>query len=160
MPTFRQRRHVRVSTQWSRAVILRICANGGPLQVGLGSNGAERDGYEWIGLLKGDQNAKQLSRARRLSGPRLRHAGNLIFGSAFSRMPRYFFNVHDERSGIDTEGEELPNNEAAWREATIVAGKLLRNMDGKFQPEQEWRLEVTDERRNPLYILRIYAEEI
>jgi hypothetical protein len=65
-------------------------------------------------------------------------------------MPRYFFNVHDERSGIDTEGGELPNSEAAWREATIVAGKLFRNMDGKFQPEQEWRLEVTDERRNPL----------
>jgi hypothetical protein len=75
-------------------------------------------------------------------------------------MSRYFFNVHNEGSGLDTEGEELPNNEAAWRRATIVAAELLRNMDGKFQPGQEWRLEVTDERRNPLYILRVYAEEI
>jgi hypothetical protein len=33
-------------------------------------------------------------------------------------------------------------------------------MDGKFQPGQEWRLEVTDERRNPIYIVRVYAEEI
>jgi hypothetical protein len=64
------------------------------------------------------------------------------------------------RSRLDTEGEELPNNEAAWRWATIVAGELFRNMDGRLQPGQEWRLEVTDERRNPLYILRVYAEEI
>ncbi len=75
-------------------------------------------------------------------------------------MPRYFFNVHDESSNLDTEGKELPNNEAAWREATIVAGELFRNIDGKFRPGQEWRLEVTDERRNPLYIIRLYAEEI
>jgi hypothetical protein len=75
-------------------------------------------------------------------------------------MPKYYFNVHHEGSRLDTEGEELPTNEAAWREATIVAGELFRNMDGKFQPAQEWRLEVTDERRNPLYVIRIYAEEI
>jgi hypothetical protein len=88
------------------------------------------------------------------------HDGNITFGSAFSQMPRYFFDVHNERSTIDTEGEELPDNKAAWHEATAVAGDLLRNMDGKFQPGQEWRLEVTDERRNPIYVLRVYAEEI
>jgi hypothetical protein len=75
-------------------------------------------------------------------------------------MPKYYFNVHHEGSRLDTEGEELPTNEAAWREATIVAGELFRNMDGKFQPGQEWRLEVADEPRNPLYVIRIYAEEI
>jgi hypothetical protein len=75
-------------------------------------------------------------------------------------MPRYFFNVHHEGLRPDTEGEELPDNEAAWHEATVVAGDLLRNMDRKFQPGQEWRIEVTDERRNPIYILRVYAEEI
>jgi hypothetical protein len=75
-------------------------------------------------------------------------------------MPRYFFNVCHERQSIDTEGEELPNNEAAWREATAVAGEMFRNTDGKLQPGQEWRLEVMDERRNPIYMLRVYAEEI
>jgi hypothetical protein len=87
-------------------------------------------------------------------------ARNIIFDPAFSLMPRYFFNVHDERSNLDTEGEELPNDEAAWRKATIVAGEMFRNIDGKFRPGQEWRLEVTDERRNPLYIIRLHAEEI
>jgi hypothetical protein len=85
---------------------------------------------------------------------------NLVFCPAFTPMPRYFFNVRHERQSIDTEGEELPDNEAAWREATVVAGELFRNMEGKLQPGQEWRLEVTDERRNPIYMLRVYAEEI
>jgi hypothetical protein len=75
-------------------------------------------------------------------------------------VSRYFFAFPHEGSRLDTEGEELPNNEAAWRQAIIVAGELFRNMDGEFQPGQEWRLEVTDERRNPIYILRVCAEEI
>src|ERR1700694_4386364 len=82
-----------------------------------------------------------------LNGPPQLSARSIIFDPAFSLMPRYFFNVHDERSNLDTEGEELPNDEAAWREATIVAGEMCRNIDGKFRPGQEWRLEVTDEGR-------------
>jgi hypothetical protein len=85
---------------------------------------------------------------------------DIIFVPAFSLMPRYFSTSATSAQNIDTEGEELPNNKAAWREATIIAGEPFRNMDGKFQPGQEWRLEVTDERRNPLYVIRLSAEEI
>ena len=46
----------------------------------------------------------------RLSGT----GGNIIFGPAFPLMSRYFFDFHHEGSRLDTEGEELPNNEAAW----------------------------------------------
>jgi hypothetical protein len=74
-------------------------------------------------------------------------------------MPRYFFNVHHERSNIDAEGEELPDKHAAWREATIVAGETIRDMDGTLQPGREWRLEVTDEFANPLYIIHVSAEQ-
>ncbi len=103
-----------------------------------------------------EQLAKFLETARRLPAG----CGTFTFGPAFPLVSRYFFSVYNEGSRLDTAGEELPNNEAAWRQATIIAGELLRNMDGKFQPGQEWRLEVTDERRNPLYILRVYGEEI
>ena len=74
-------------------------------------------------------------------------------------MPRYFFNVHHERSIFDTAGEELPDKHAAWREATIVAGETIRDLDGKLQPGREWRLEVTDEFANPLYIIHVSAEK-
>jgi hypothetical protein len=66
-------------------------------------------------------------------------------------VPRYFFNIHGIRPSIDEEGEELPDDEVAWHEATVIAGEIFRDIDGKFRPEQEWSLEVTDERRQPLY---------
>jgi hypothetical protein len=75
-------------------------------------------------------------------------------------MARYFFNVLSERSGPDWVGEELPDNEAAWKEATVIAGEVFKDIDGKFRPGQDWSLEVTDERRNPLYLIRVSAEEI
>jgi hypothetical protein len=57
-------------------------------------------------------------------------------------MPRYFFNTRGIRPITDEEGEELPDNETAWNEATIMAGELFKDIDGKFRPDQEWALEV------------------
>jgi hypothetical protein len=74
-------------------------------------------------------------------------------------MPRYFFNVCDERSNIDLEGEELPDRQAAWREATISAGELIRGHGGGLEPGREWRLEVTDEFKNVVYVIRVNAEQ-
>ena len=45
---------------------------------------------------------------------------------------------HGTRAALDEEGEELPNDETAWHEATIIAGELFRDIDGKFRPDQEW----------------------
>jgi hypothetical protein len=74
-------------------------------------------------------------------------------------MPRYFFHVHHDRAQRDTEGEELPDKHAAWREATITAGQILQGIDGKLNPDREWRMEVEDEFRNLLFVLHINAEK-
>ena len=73
-------------------------------------------------------------------------------------MPRYFFNVYHERSQLDQEGEELPDRHAAWKEATVTAGRMMQDIDGKLQPGREWRLEVTDEFANPLYVIHVNVE--
>jgi hypothetical protein len=75
-------------------------------------------------------------------------------------MPRYFFHVHGVRRSHDEEGEELPNDKAAWDEATIIAGELFRDIDGKFRPGQEWTLEVTDHERKPIYTISISAKHM
>ena len=49
-------------------------------------------------------------------------------------MPRYFFNVYHERSDADEVGEELPDQQAAWKEATITAGHLLQSLGGRLNP--------------------------
>jgi hypothetical protein len=76
-------------------------------------------------------------------------------------MPRYYFNVlNTSPSIIDDVGEELPDNEAAWRQATMTAGEIFKDVDGKLRPGQEWALEVTDEARSPLYSIRIEAKQM
>jgi hypothetical protein len=75
-------------------------------------------------------------------------------------MPRYFFNVYHERSDLDEVGEELPDGQAAWREATITAGQILQCLEGKLRPGCDWRMEVTDEFANPLYLIRISTKNL
>jgi len=36
----------------------------------------------------------------------------------------------------------------------------FRNGDGEFRPGQEWELEVADDQRKPLYMIRISAQEM
>jgi hypothetical protein len=70
-------------------------------------------------------------------------------------MPRYFFNVLNIGPDQDEIGEELPNDEAAWREAIAFAGAVFKDLDGKLRPGQGWALDVTDSDRNPLFSIRI-----
>jgi hypothetical protein len=74
-------------------------------------------------------------------------------------MPRYFFDVHHDRAQIDEQGEELPDQHAAWREATIIAGRILQDIDGRLKPGHDWRMDVTDEFRNTLFVLHITARK-
>jgi hypothetical protein len=75
-------------------------------------------------------------------------------------MPRYFFNVYHDRPELDEEGEELPDAQAAWHEATVTAGQIIQDLDGRLRPGQDWRLEVTDEFANPLYVIHVSADQL
>ena len=84
---------------------------------------------------------------------------HVFLNRKFYPMPRYFFNVHHQRERPDTEGVVLPDAGAAWREASLYAGELLKEKNGNFfLPSQEWHLEVTDEQRKPVYLIRVTAE--
>ena len=43
-----------------------------------------------------------------------------------TRMPRFHFNIMDGVSEIDREGTELPNVDAAWREARHLASGIIK----------------------------------
>jgi hypothetical protein len=59
-------------------------------------------------------------------------------------MPRFYFNVHDGKSGLDIEGTELPSWHAARIEAIRLAGEILRDDAPHIALDDTWRLEVTD----------------
>lgn len=72
---------------------------------------------------------------------------------------RYYFNIqHGKRSLPDAIGEELADDDAAWKEATVTAGKLLQDLDGTLKPDREWRMEVSDESGKLVWVLRVLAE--
>lgn len=73
-------------------------------------------------------------------------------------MPRYFFNIYHGERHTDDSGVELPDPDAAWKEATFTAGQLIQDLDGALKPSQEWRLEVIDEAAKPVCVLRLLAE--
>ena len=70
-------------------------------------------------------------------------------------MPLYFFDVHHGTASIDEEGENFPDQNAAWREATSSAGHMLRDLHKSLKPGCEWRMDVADEFRNPLFTVYI-----
>jgi hypothetical protein len=74
-------------------------------------------------------------------------------------MPLYFFHVHHDTQQWDPVGAELPDKQAAWREATMTAGQILQDLNGELRPGQDWCMEVTDEFANTLFQLRISAEQ-
>jgi hypothetical protein len=74
-------------------------------------------------------------------------------------MPRYFFHVYHDRPELDEEGEELPDAQAAWREATVTVGQIIQDLNGRLRPGRGWRMEVTDEFANRLYVIHVYAEK-
>lgn len=75
-------------------------------------------------------------------------------------MPRYFFHTHGVRPSPDDIGEELKDDEAAWHEATLVAGEIFKDIDGKFRADQEWSLEVTGEQGKPIYAIQINSKRM
>jgi hypothetical protein len=74
-------------------------------------------------------------------------------------MPLYFFDIFHDTTRLDDEGEELPDKHAAWKEATVMAGQMLQNLDGRLKPGHDWRMEVCDEFRNTLFVLHISADK-
>lgn len=47
-------------------------------------------------------------------------------------MPRYFFHVYYDGHQIDRVGEDLPDKNAAWKEATATAGRILQDIMANF----------------------------
>lgn len=74
-------------------------------------------------------------------------------------MPQYFFNVKGlGRAMVDDVGQELSDDDDAWRVATELAGELFREI-GEFRLGEEWELEATDETRRPLFSIQIKTEK-
>ena len=74
-------------------------------------------------------------------------------------MPRYFFHVGESAGGLDSEGMELPDHNAARIEAAATMGELLRDKAGEFWDSKAMKLIVTDKSGLILFVLDLSAVE-
>jgi hypothetical protein len=75
-------------------------------------------------------------------------------------MPVYFFYVRNIPSELDDIGKDLPNDEAAWREAKALTAAIFKDVDGGIRPGDEWALTVTAEHRAPVFQIQIITEKL
>jgi hypothetical protein len=75
-------------------------------------------------------------------------------------MPQYYFDVNGQGVSEDETGEMLPDDDAAWHEATLVAGEIFKDVDGQFKPGQQWRLEVLNEEQQPIYSINVTGRDL
>jgi hypothetical protein len=74
-------------------------------------------------------------------------------------VARYFFNVHDGHDLPDHGGTELPNRDAAHRQAIVAAGEMLRELEREFLASDVWEMHVTDEAGKTVCRLKFSAED-
>jgi hypothetical protein len=73
-------------------------------------------------------------------------------------MPRYFFVVRHGDQTDHSDGIEFPDIGAVQLEAIKSTGEILRDCNYPIEAGSEWRMEVADEARKPLFSLRVIAE--
>jgi hypothetical protein len=74
-------------------------------------------------------------------------------------MPRYFFVVHHgDQTSDHSDGLEFADIGAVQLEAIKSTGEILRDLDHPIETGSEWRMEVADEARKPLFSLRVTAQ--
>jgi hypothetical protein len=68
-------------------------------------------------------------------------------------MPRYFFHVYDDTVALDDDGMDLPDVDAARRQALAGARALICEEVTKGHVNLSHRIEVEDEEHRPVLTL-------
>ncbi len=76
-------------------------------------------------------------------------------------MPLYFFRIsHGRYSGSSDQGSEFESREAAWAEMTKVCADLLGGISRSLKQNADWRMEMLDEGRKPVFRIRLVVETL
>jgi uncharacterized protein DUF6894 len=76
-------------------------------------------------------------------------------------VPLFYFRIgNGSYSGTSGEGFDLADKDAAWAEMTRVCTDLLGGIARRLQQQSEWRMELLDESRKPVFRIRVLAETL
>ena len=95
------------------------------------------------------------------AGRNTRHAGEFTTPPGAIRCRDFYFDVlYNGRTEGDAATVELANDGDAWVEATSACGQMIKDLDGALKANTDWRMEVFDEQRQPLFRLSVRAERL
>ena len=78
-----------------------------------------------------------------------------------STMSLYFFRISNGRySGASDQGSEFESRADAWTEMTKVCGNLVGSISRSLKQNAEWKMELLDEAKNPVFRIRLVAETL
>jgi hypothetical protein len=100
--------------------------------------------------------------AWRLSGSQWIVSGFEAFASTIrgGAHMNYYFRVNHHHPDTDhCEALDLPDQKAAWDEATTTCGEMLADLDGSLQEGSDWSMEVSDD-HGPLFELTFGARRL
>ena len=76
-------------------------------------------------------------------------------------MPLYFFRISQGRyAGASDHPFEFADREAAWNEMKAVCANLLGGISRTLKLGSEWRMELLDEAKKPLFRIRLLGEAL
>jgi len=74
-------------------------------------------------------------------------------------MSLYFFRISTGRySGAADQPYEFEDRAAAWTEMTEVCANLLGGISRSLKPNAEWRMELLDENKEPVFRMSLVGE--
>jgi len=74
-------------------------------------------------------------------------------------MSLYFFRISTGRySGAADQPYEFEDRAAAWTEMTEVCANLLGGIARSLKPDSEWRMELLDENKTPVFRVSLVGE--
>jgi hypothetical protein len=76
-------------------------------------------------------------------------------------MPLYFFRISQGRyAGASDQPYEFEDREAAWTEMKAVCANLLGGISRGLKLGAEWRMELLDESKKPVFCIRLLGESL
>ena len=76
-------------------------------------------------------------------------------------MSQYFFRIsHGNLVGVSESSFDLSDRDAAWAEMTAVCANLLGGISRSLKQNAEWRMELLDESKAPVFRIRLVAESV
>lgn len=76
-------------------------------------------------------------------------------------MSLYFFRISQGRyAGASDQPYEFESREAAWTEMKAVCANLLGGISRSLKHGAEWRMELLDETKRPVFRIRLVGEAL